>query len=151
MHNPELDLSLPAPAISPEDVEKLLQVLRSPEKVIADAVATLSERDQQRLKRGWLTAREIAGQMFGQETETAQRRVRAIASAARPAVVSFPGSLGYNLWERCTLEEINNGIESLESQGKDMIRQANVYRMAYHRRFRGRPVQEQTAALLPTP
>lgn len=147
METADLDLSLPSPAISPEDVEKLLLVLRSSERICAAVL--LSERDQQRLKRGWLTAREIAVEMFGFETETAQRRVRAIASAARPAVVSFPGSLGYNLWERCTLEEINHGIESLESQGKDMIRQANVYRVAYHRRFRGARPADQPATMFP--
>lgn len=83
-----------------------------------------------------LTAAEICGRMFGTATETLKRRVRAIAKVARPRVVSFPGSAGYELWERCTVDEILHGIEALESQGKDMIKDANLYRMAYHRRLR---------------
>lgn len=117
-----------APPVEKADVECLLRVLRTGE--------------------GWMTAKEIAEKLYGRTTDTLERRVRATASTARPAVVSFPGSPGYNLWERCTVEEINHGIASLESQGKDMIRQAHVYRVAYYRRFRGaKPAVDQTAEL----
>ena len=94
-----------------------------------------------------MTAGEIAERMFGRTSDTLERRVRKIASTARPAVVSFPGSPGYNLWERCTVDEINHGIESLESQGRDMIRQAHIYRVAYHGRFRGAKTADQTVPL----
>ncbi len=120
-------LRLAAPRVETADVDSMMRVLRAGE--------------------GWMTAREIAELMFGRSGDTLERRVRATASAARPAVVSFPGSPGYNLWERCTVEEINHGIASLESQGRDMIRQANVYRAAYFRRFRGAKAEDKTAPL----
>lgn len=112
----------PAPAISPDEVQRLL-----------GALVDAGERQ---------TAAELSVRMFGSVTEGLKRRVRAIAGAARPRVVSFPGSNGYQLWERCTVEEIQHGIEAMEAQGKDMIRDANVYRMAYNRRYRGKPAPD---------
>lgn len=113
----QLDLKVSAPKIAPEDVERLVSAL-----------------DQ---AGGRMSGTELAERIYGQGTEGLKRRVRAIAKAARPRVVSFPGSDGYQLWERCTIEEIQHGIEALESQGKDMIREANIFRMALHRGFRG--------------
>ena len=54
-------------------------------------------------------------------------------------IVSFPGSPGYKLWANCSVEEINHAIEAFESQARDMIKRANLFRRAYHRRFRGAP------------
>jgi hypothetical protein len=112
----ELPLVLPEPDVSPAQVEQLVAVLRA--------------------AGGWLTAREIAATMG---EGTSDREVRAIASAACPAVVSFPGSKGYKLWQLCTVAEITHAIEAFESQGSDMIKRAVLYRQAYHRRFRGAP------------
>lgn len=112
----ELPLHLPSPEVSAEEVAQL--------------VAVLTEA------AGWLTAKEIAAQMG---EGVSDRTVRAIASAACPAVVSFPGSRGYKLWQLCEIGEINHCIEAFESQGSDMIKRAVLYRQAYHRRFRGAP------------
>lgn len=109
----DLGLKLPAPEVPQEQVEQLVAVLRE--------------------GGGWMTAEEIAGKIEG----TTERRIRKIASAAAPAVVSFPGSPGYKLWAACSVDEINHAIESFEAQATDMIKRANLYRQAYHRRFRG--------------
>jgi hypothetical protein len=115
----ELGLTLPAPAISEAEVAMLVKVLRE--------------------EGAWLTAKEIANRLGMRETDASERHVRKIASAACPAVVSFPGSKGYKLWELCEVAEINHCIEAFESQGRDMIKRAVLYRQAYHRRFRGAP------------
>lgn len=122
-----LGLSLPAPEVSLEDVARLISILKKSETS--------------------MTAAEIAERMYGTVTETLKRKVRAIASAARPRSVSFPGSNGYTLIERCTIEEIRHGINALESQGKSMIKDANLYRVAYHRFERGQKVEEMTMEL----
>ncbi len=116
-HQLALDLRTPAPAVSMDDVRHLVTVLR--------------EADQR------LSAAQICEVMFGVVTESQKRKVRAIASAARPRVVSFPGSPGYALWEWCTIDEIRHAIEAMEEQGQGMIKDANVYRVALHRGIRG--------------
>jgi biotin operon repressor len=119
--NEQLDLlrvkAPPAPRT--EQVEKL--------------VAVLSE------EKDWLSAKEIAMKLsLGSLSEAAiERHVRKVAAASAPRVLSYPGSPGYKLWELCSIEEINHCIEAFECQGRDMFKRANVYRMAYHRRFRG--------------
>lgn len=112
----ELALTLPGPDVSPAEVQQLIAVLHD-----AD---------------GWLGAKEIAARMAHGTTD---RDVRAIANAARPAVVSYPGSPGYKLWQLCSLEEVNHCIEAFEHQGKEMIKCGVLYRQAYHKRFRGAP------------
>jgi hypothetical protein len=122
-----LGLSLPAPEVSAEEVARFVAILKK-----AGARQT---------------AAEISALMYGTVTESLKRKIRAIASAARPRVVSFPGSNGYTLLERCTLEEIRHGIAALESQGKSMIKDANIYRVAYHRFERGVKPEEMTLEL----
>ncbi|MES2697310.1 MAG: hypothetical protein V4773_27845 [Verrucomicrobiota bacterium] len=127
----ELPLELPEPDISPAQVEQLVTVLRDGWRQ-----PRLGEtaKEQARREHGWLTAKEIAAQMGA---GIGDRQVREIASAAAPAVVSYPGSPGYKLWQLCSVEEINHAIEAFESQGSDMLKRAVTYRRAYHRRFRG--------------
>lgn len=108
----ELGLKLPAPAVTPAQIEQLVAVLRD--------------------GGGWMTAAEVAAQI----EHATERSVRKVASAAAPAVVSYPGSPGYKLWADCTVDEINHAIEAFESQARDMIKRANLFRQAYHRRFR---------------
>jgi len=108
----DLGLKLPAPAVTPEQVAQLVDVLRA--------------------GGGWMTATEIAARIEG----VTERSIRKVASAAAPAVVSYPGSPGYKLWASCTVDEINHAIEAFESQARDMIKRANLFRRAYHRRFR---------------
>lgn len=103
-----------APAVSPEDVRRLVSILRS--------------------SGAWMTRRELAAAFGGEEV--ADRKVRAIAEVAAPVVVSWPGSPGYRHWDACSVEEINHCIEAFESSGRKQFQRAHVYRRAYHRRFR---------------
>ncbi len=112
----ELALKLPAPAVSEADVAQLVAVLRE--------------------AGDWLTAKECAALMGDGVTD---RAGRAIASAARPVVVSFPGSKGYKLWQLCTIAEVSHCIATFESQGSEMIKMAVLYRQAFHKRFSGAP------------
>lgn len=107
-----LPIRTPASSVSADDVEHLLG----------------------QFGEGWRTAQDIALVLTWTD-----RKVRAVASAAMPQIVSYPGSPGYRLFEHCTIEEINHCIESFESQGRDMLKRAVLYRQAYHRRFRGSP------------
>jgi hypothetical protein len=116
----ELPLTLPSPEVSADEVAQLVEVLEQ--------------------AGDWLTAKEIAGRMGDSMSD---RSVRQIASAAAPAVVSFPGSKGYKLWRLCTVGEITHCIDAFESQGRDMIKRAVLYRQAYHRRFRGAPEEQK--------
>lgn len=81
----------------------------------------------------------MTGQQIADSINLGERLTRKIASASAPTIVSYPGSPGYKLWSLCTVEEINHAIESFEAQARDMIKRAHLYRMAYHRRFRGQP------------
>lgn len=101
----------PAPVATVEDVDQVINVLRQ---------AT-----------GWMTAREIS-EALGDTIN--DRKVRKVASAAAPQIVSYPGSPGYRLFSRCTVEEINHCINATESQGNDMIKRSVLYRTAYHQR-----------------
>lgn len=121
----DLDLKLPAPEVSLEQIEQLVAVLHR-------GLHWLPQ--EERLKAAdWMTAEQIATQMDG----ASERKVRKIASAAGAAVVSYPGSPGYKLWGACSVEEINHAIEAFEAQATDMIKRAHLYRLAYHARFRG--------------
>lgn len=102
-----------APLATAEDVERLVDLLRG---------------------RGWVSAAELSG-IAGQGLS--DRKIRAIARAAAPGVVSYPGSPGYKLWDECSVEEINHAIEAFESQARDMTARAILYRQAYHARHRG--------------
>ena len=101
-----------APAISPEEVRRLVSILRD--------------------SGAWMTRRELAPAFGGEEV--ADRKLRAIAEAAAPVVVSWPGSPGYRHWDHCTVAEIDHCIEAFESAAKKLIQRAHVYRKAYHRR-----------------
>lgn len=106
-----------APEVSIADVERLVKVLSNAGKQ--------------------LTASEIALQVYGLVTEDNKRKIRAVAAAARPRIVSFPGSPGYKLWEACTIEEINHCIETFNSSGREALKIAVTYSLALHRRYRG--------------
>jgi len=116
MSETQLDLCVrtPAPLVTPEEVARM--------------VAELGFKDE------WQTAVQLA-----EALSLNDRKVRAIAAAAMPQIVSFPGSPGYRLFHHCTVEEINHCIDAFESQGRDMLKRAVLYRQAYHRRFRGNP------------
>lgn len=112
----ELPVRTPAPAVTAADVEMLVGVLRE--------------------VRRWMTAADLVVHL-GARAGFTDRKVRAIAAAAMPQIVSYPGSPGYRLFEDCTVAELDHCIEAFESQGRDMLKRAVLYRQAYHRRFRG--------------
>ncbi|PTX95735.1 hypothetical protein [Opitutus sp. ER46] len=131
----ELPLKLPEPEIRPEQIEQLVGVLSKAE----EHRASLPSAGRRKPSAGWLTAIEIATVMGD---DTTDRDVRAIASAACPVVVSYPGSPGYKLWSLCTVAEIDHCIDAFEAQARDMMKRAVLYRQAYHRRFRGAPASD---------
>lgn len=108
-----------APKATPEQVDRLIAELR-------------------KAKRSLLGA-ELAEIMFGKATETAKRRVRVIAQAARPRVVSFPGSDGYDLWARCKQPDILHSIDAMRAAGRALLDEAMVLDRAYHSKYRGEP------------
>jgi hypothetical protein len=116
-----------APKVRPAEVQRLVALL---------------------VKEGTsLTAAQICPLFFGKvPTESRKRRVRAIARAARPRIVSFPNSDGYDLWERCNTEALWDCIYKLEDQGKDLIKQATVMRRALHGGYRGAASDARKAA-----
>ena len=125
----ELDIKLPKPAIGPEDIGRVVDVLKG--------------------ALGWMTAKEIAERLYGAASPSLERKIRAIASAAAPQIVSYPGSPGYRLWTaELPMAEISHCIDALQAQGQDMIRRANVYRAAYHRRYRGPVAPDRQEAFL---
>lgn len=101
-----------APVITPADVERLVAVLAAGE---------------------WMTAAEISVALYGADTEGHKRRVRATASAAAPGVVSYPGSPGYKLWQRCSADELHACINAYTTQTDDMRRRRDLYRRRLHR------------------
>lgn len=105
----------PAPIATTADVERVIAVL-------SDA-------------KDWMTAAEIAEALGDKYTD---RKVRRVASAAAPQIVSFPGSPGYRLFNSCTVEEIDHCIATFRSQARDMTARSILYERAYHRRHGGR-------------
>lgn len=108
----ELSMRTPAPKVTPDQ--------------IARVVAELG------FKGTWMTADELAIALGMND-----RKVRAIADAAMPQIVSFPGSPGYRLFQHCTVEEIDRCMNSFRSQISVMTKRLAAYYSAYHRRFRG--------------
>lgn len=102
------------PEAKPEDVRALAGALTGRKKAVsaADLARVLGD--------GWN-----------------ERKVRSVARAAAPGIVSYPGAPGYKLWEECTVDEISHAIEAFRSQARDMEKRAAIYHDAYHRRFRG--------------
>lgn len=103
---------MPGPAVTPADAERLVQALNV---------------------GGWLTAAQLGLAIYGADTEATKRRVRAIASACAPGVVSYPGSPGYKLWQLCTAEELHHCINAYTTQTDDMRRRRDLYRRRLHR------------------
>lgn len=99
-----------APAAQPADVARVAAILAA---------------------RGALTAAEIAAALGWPAGENSKRKVRAIARAARPGIVSFPNSDGYKLWEQCTVDEIERCIAAFDSA----IRENTASKMLYLNRL----------------
>lgn len=101
------------------------------------ATATLADVEQvvALLKREHqLTAAEIAERLGLPPTENSKRKVRAIAKAARPGIVSCANSAGYMLLERCTLDEIWACINTWDKIERDARLTKAEYLRVYHAR-----------------
>jgi len=128
-----------APVVTVREVEQLVQALQAERK-----------EDE-----GWATADVLAMEIYGKNTETKKRRVRAAANSAGDGVVSYPGSPGYKLWRRCSVDELHACLASYNAQTLEMRRRRDLYRMRLHREnpasFREpveiRPSTEQLALL----
>lgn len=94
----------------------------------------------------WSTAADLATTLHGAPTEAHKRRVRAVASACAPGVVSYPGSPGYRLASACTVAELQACIAAYGSQTDDMRRRRDLYRRAL---FRLHPATAATFAPSP--
>jgi hypothetical protein len=96
-----------------EDVERVVSILRT---------------------FGQLTAGQIAMRLGLAPTENSKRKVRAIARAARPGIVSFPNSEGYKLLSSCSLDEINACIATWDSVIRDATATKALFLQAYYSR-----------------
>ena len=113
---PDLDFTTPAPKVAPWEVQHLCAMLRG---------------------RGWQTAAQILSlevDQFAAGPNWSDRKVRAIAEASDGAVVSYPGSPGYILFDEARREEIAHAVAAMQSQGKRMLARA----LALDRRDRQR-------------
>lgn len=114
-----LTIASKAPAAKPEQVQRMIAELK---------------------KAGHsMRAEELAVIMFGRADETTKRRVRAVAKAAKPRVLSFPGSDGYDLFARVSIDELWRCIYEMEAAAKSLLQEAASYRKALHRGYRGEP------------
>lgn len=103
-----------APAATTEDVERVVGVLAA--------------------AGAWMTAAGIAEMMGLEPTENNKRKVRAIAEAARPGIMSFPNSPGYKLAHLCTQEEWDTGLNAWSSLKRKITQTEATYLRAYHSR-----------------
>lgn len=96
------------PHVTPEaDIASLMQLLRT---------------------YGWLTRKALTTQLGW-----AERRIRAVAEAAGADVVRGPR--GFNLFDNCSLDEINHCAAIAEGQGKKMVEYAVALRRRAHARI----------------
>ena len=112
----EMPLTAPAePVASVEDVRRVVAILTAAKGVE-------------------MKAAEIAAAMGLPVTENMKRKVRAIARAARPGILSFPSSQGYKRTDDCTRDESEVCIAAWDS----VIRDATATKMLYQDRRHGR-------------
>ena len=103
-----------APVATVEDVEKIVGIL-------ACSIQ--------------LTAAEICRELGWVINENNKRKVRAIARAARPGIVSFPNSNGYKLFRNCTVEEIRSCVNHWRSVEKDAAQTWKLFQDAMYVNF----------------
>lgn len=94
---------------------------------------------------GWLTAEHVALVLAPdpdleldpstnsiQPSESAKRRIRAIANASEGRILSYPGSKGYRLTKEATVEEIATATAKLRHQANEMLQRALEIDRVYH-------------------
>jgi len=79
------------------------------------------------------SAAQLCEHFFQSITPNKKRIIRALASEAKPTVVSAP-SLGYKHIDHCTDEDIMSAVLLHESQAKDEFSTARVLREAIDNR-----------------
>lgn len=100
----------PASVASIDDVEKVVGILRD---------------------NGQLTAAQIVIKMGLPVTENNKRKVRAVAEASRPGIVSFPNSAGYKLLAQCTDEEKLACLAAWAALRRKVISTETLYQNAF--------------------
>jgi hypothetical protein len=103
----------------------------------ADPAAVASVEEVQRVvailtEKGQLTAAEICRELERPASENNKRKVRAVARAAFPGIVSFVGSDGYKLLRQCTLEEAWAAVHGLENIERDTVTKKKLLLDAIH-------------------
>ena len=102
---------------------------------VRDLVAVLKREGK------WRTRRELAVEL-GNGKPSWERKVRRIASVARPVVVSFPGSPGYCHLDAVSDDELQHCINAHKVVAKDAAYSAEVYQAALEKRRAGQPRRE---------
>lgn len=100
-----------AAVASPEDVQKLVEILAA---------------------KGQLFAVEICQEMGLPPSENNKRKVRAIARAAFPGIISFAGSDGYKLIRQASIEEAYRVLHAIEASERDLIAKKRLILDAIH-------------------
>ncbi len=107
----------------------------------ADPKAIKLAADVQRLitilrGRGWCTAKQLVQIAAGMNLT--ERRLRQIAAASDAAIVSWPGSPGYTLFDETTEADIDHAIKAHGSQVEEMqTRLTAILRRHHSRRLVG--------------
>lgn len=99
------------------------------------AVATAEEVEKVVVileRRGQLTAAEICVALERPANENNKRKVRAIARAAFPGIVSFVGSDGYKLLRQCSIDEAWAAVRALENIERDTVCKKKLLLDAIH-------------------
>ncbi len=125
--------------ISPSDAQAELNLRTKAARTVSrDSVEELCQ-----LLRGrrWLTA----GQLSALRPKWNERFIRLLARAARPRVVSSPGSAGYCLAGEVTDDELLHAGRSQISQGRDMARSGIGYLRVLQARKALRSITEGAA------
>jgi hypothetical protein len=104
----ELAIKVPAPEVSPAEVEHVCDFLRG---------------------QGWVKARNIEAVL-----KIDERKIRAIAEHSQGRILSGPGCPGYKLFDgRAEIGEADLAATRLESQARHMLSRAIAYRKRMHR------------------
>jgi hypothetical protein len=104
--SPELDLQMPRPTATPEQVEFVATFLRG---------------------KGW-----VKGAVIGAALGLNERRLRAIAEYSDGRIISGPGCPGYRLFTGEALADADFAASCLESQGRRMLHRAIAIRRRFH-------------------
>lgn len=80
-------------------------------------------------RRTWITAEDIAANVFEMHGEAGRRRVRRAASDSKGAICSYPGSAGYKARSLLTAEERTHAIAAFKAQAAEMFRRASELEM----------------------